>query len=404
MEFLEYLDEEIKHTYNPDDSKSKFKIKDIFNDHWYSFLEDNPDLTIRPVVHEEVEKMMGCGSLSNGYAVYSCKHCNNYFFGKQNFKSLKNYVYKTSSNGFYVHAPKINARDIKSTVKYVIRYSGKSAMAQSRILNYDGEFVTFWYDRHEDNHRVEETIHAYEFIKRLIIHIYDKYFNVVRYYGLYAKKHRHSSKFNHMLKSHVAEFRKKLKNWRCRIELYFLHDPLLCSCGNYMSFIDIFCLKRVACSSPWLYNSSMWGVYMDDVNDLRRKYMDNPPEGYTTVERASKYEKERKSIMYENRELKEKCENMEKDYSVKLKEEIRKVENKYEDEIYQLKKENSFLRRVINTFQKTVDKFIHWVCNKFSLSSEEEFIRDFQIENDIYLDPQKQIEYEEELEYEEMEW
>ena len=114
-----------------------------------------------------------------------------------------------------------------------------------------------------------------------------------------------------------------------------------------------------------------------------------------TVERASKYEKERKSIMCENRELKEKCENMENDYSVKLKEEIQKVENKYEDEIYQLEKENSFLRKVINTFQQTVDKFIHWVCTKFSVSSEEEFIRDFEFENDIYLDPEKQIEYEE---------
>ena len=114
-----------------------------------------------------------------------------------------------------------------------------------------------------------------------------------------------------------------------------------------------------------------------------------------TVERASKYEKERKSIMCENRELKEKCDNMEKDYSVKLKEEIQKVENKYEDEIYQLEKENSFLRKVINTFEKTVDKFIHWVCNKFSVSSEEEFIRDFEFENDIYLDSEKQIEYDE---------
>ncbi len=123
-----------------------------------------------------------------------------------------------------------------------------------------------------------------------------------------------------------------------------------------------------------------------------------------TVERASKYEKERKSIMHENKELKEKCENLENDYSFKLKEEIQNIENKYKDEIYQLEKENSFLRKVINTFQKTVDKFIHWVCNKFSVSSEEEFIRDFEFENAIYLDPEKQIEYEEELEYEEMEW
>ena len=118
-----------------------------------------------------------------------------------------------------------------------------------------------------------------------------------------------------------------------------------------------------------------------------------------TVERASKYKKERKAIMFENRELKEKCENIEKDYSVKLKEEIQKVENKYENEIYHLEKENNFLRKVINTFQKTLNKFIHWVCNKFSVSSEEEFIMDFQIENDIYLDPEKQVEYEEEKDW-----
>ena len=39
-----------------------------------------------------------------------------------------------------------------------------------------------------------------------------------------------------MLKPHVAEFRKQLKNWRCRIELYFKHDPLMCSCGHTFQF------------------------------------------------------------------------------------------------------------------------------------------------------------------------
>ena len=80
MEFFEFLKEKNNHTYNYDTNNSKFKIKDIFNDHWYSFLENNPNLNIRPVVYEEVEKMMGCGSLSNGYAVYTCNHCNNYLY------------------------------------------------------------------------------------------------------------------------------------------------------------------------------------------------------------------------------------------------------------------------------------------------------------------------------------
>ena len=379
MNFLEFENDRFNHTFKPDKDLSKFKIKDIFNDNWFSFLQDNPELNIRPVVYEEVEKMINCGSLSNGYAVFTCEHCDNYLFvpftcksrfcvscgtkstldradtiskkcincphrhitftihqdlwpifqkdrsllnllfdavsstllswfkeqnkkecytpgfistlhtfgrdlkwnphihllitegasgnitvwkkfntfpyamlrsrfqttllyllekhfGKENFKSLKNHIYKTSSNGFYVHAPRIVSRDIKSTVKYVIRYSGKPAMAQSRILDYDGTYVTFWYDRHEDNKRVIEKIHVYEFIKRLIIHIYDKYFNVIRYYGLYAKKHKNESKFIYMLKEHVVKFRKQLKNWRCRIMIYFNRDPLKCSCGKTFRF------------------------------------------------------------------------------------------------------------------------------------------------------------------------
>ena len=56
--------------------------------------------------------------------------------------------------------------------------------------------------------------------------------------------------------------------------------------------------------------------------------------------------KKKKSIMCENRELKAKCENIEKDYSIKLKEEIRKVENKYEDEIYQLEKKIAFYEKL----------------------------------------------------------
>ena len=100
--------------------------------------------------------------------------------------------------------------------------------------------------------------------------------------------------------------------------------------------------------------------------------------------------------MLDNKELHKKCETIKNDYSSKLKEETRKIENKYENEIYNLKKENNFLRKIINTLEKTV--------NKFSVSSEEEFIRDFQKENDIYLDLEKQIEYEKEIEldYEEM--
>mgnify|MGYP004504090917 FL=1 len=46
-------------------------------------------------------------------------------------------------------------------IEYAVRYTGKPAMAESRIIDYDGEYVTFWYQRHEDNKLVNERIHVY---------------------------------------------------------------------------------------------------------------------------------------------------------------------------------------------------------------------------------------------------
>ena len=123
-----------------------------------------------------------------------------------------------------------------------------------------------------------------------------------------------------------------------------------------------------------------------------------------TVDKAVKYEKEFKPILEENIELKEKYETLENTYNLKLQEEKTKIQDKYENRIYNLEKENNFLRKVINTFQKTFEKFIHWICIKFSISEEDKLIMNFELENDTYINPIKQIEYEEELEYEEMEW
>ena len=40
--------------------------------------------------------------------------------------------------------------DPKTVTKYVGRYLGRPVIAISRIDKYDGEFVTFHYNRHED--------------------------------------------------------------------------------------------------------------------------------------------------------------------------------------------------------------------------------------------------------------
>lgn len=157
--------------------------------------------------------------------------------GKQNFKTLKNFIYKKSDNGFYVYAEqkKNKKQSTKDMVEYVVRYSGKPAMAESRIIDYDGTYVTFWYQRHEDNKIVKEKIHVYEFFKRLIIHIPEENFKTVRYYGIYSKKHKFHDKMIMLMKSHTKELRKKLSTWRMMILKDFDTDPLTCpKCGNLM--------------------------------------------------------------------------------------------------------------------------------------------------------------------------
>lgn len=113
------------------------------------------------------------------------------------------------------------------------------------------------------------------------------------------------------------------------------------------------------------------------------------------VDKAEKYEKERQSILAENKEIKENFKTLENDYAIKLKGEIRKVENKYEDEIYNLKKENRFLNKIINTFEKTVNKFIKWIVKKLDIAEEDNLIRDFEKETHTFIDPEKQIRKEE---------
>lgn len=375
---------------------SEFTIKQIFQDNWDNFVLDNTDISIRPVVFEEVNKIINCGNPDFGYALYVCEHCGkflkvpfrcksrfcntcgvkyaqdralamakksirckhrhivftmsdklwSYFqkyrflldglfdaasqavlswfhelnksqnfkpgimctlhtFGRDlkwnphihmlcteggagnievfriikhinfkalryrwqklildylsnhlpsyelpKFKKIKNEIYKEYENGFYVYAKPDNISSIKQTINYVVRYTGRPAMAQSRILNYDGTYVTYYYERHEDGKRVEEKVHVYDFIKRLIKHIPDKNFKVVRYYGIYAKEHKHSKKIFKLLNENVIKIKEMLRKWQYSIELSFGYNPTKCSCGGKLIFFDLKIPKNKVLQEP----------------------------------------------------------------------------------------------------------------------------------------------------------
>lgn len=79
----------------------------------------------------------------------------------------------------------------KQIAKYIGRYLGRPVIAAKRTDKYDGENVTFHYNRHEVEKRIVETIPAVEFTERLVQHIPEKNFKMIRYYGIYAR-HRES--------------------------------------------------------------------------------------------------------------------------------------------------------------------------------------------------------------------
>lgn len=315
------------HVNNNNEIVRKYTIKEIFKDHWESFAEAmaNQGVPIRPVIFENVEKVIGCQDPNNGFALYFCPECfavkhvaftcksrfcntcggkyskdralamsaklldcshrhivftipeelRKYFaldrtllnllfqaaantitfcFNKRNksenyipgmistlhtfgrdlkwnphihmilceeavgdsnlwlkfdhinyealrrswqysilkllsekittpsFKSLVNSLYANHKSGFYVNSPPVKNFS-SGVVNYIVRYVGRPVLAQSRITHYDGKFVTFTYTPHGSKELVTETVSVFDFIKKLIIHIPDRNFKMIRYHG-----------------------------------------------------------------------------------------------------------------------------------------------------------------------------------------------------------------------------
>lgn len=132
-----------------------------------------------------------------------------------------------------------------------------------------------------------------------------------------------------------------------------------------------------------------------------------------TIEEAEKYQNERDKIIADNKELNNTVKILEKEYKKKSdtldlrfnnrKDELEKefeyktydIENQYKSKIRKLEKENKYLNKIINKFWETLDKFIHWICEKFDIAEEDNLIRDFQKETNTFIDPEKQIKNEE---------
>ena len=156
------------------------------------------------------------------------------------FRKVKNEMYTKHSNGFYVRA-KPNSCTPDKTIKYITRYLGRPVIASSRIDHYDGDHVTFHYQRHEDNALITETVPVLDFIQRLIVHIPERHFKMLRYYGIYAKHHKQEKKLRKCLTYEKRKFLRSTLAWQQSILLSFGYDPLRCpKCGASMLVLEVY--------------------------------------------------------------------------------------------------------------------------------------------------------------------
>lgn len=172
------------------------------------------------------------------------------------FKKVKSAVYKNHKNGFYVYA-KPKKCDPRQVIKYIGRYLGRPVIATSRIDKYDGDNVTFHYNRHEDEKLVTETLPVMDFIERLIQHVPEKHFKQIRYYGIYARHYYSDKRLARAIPNERHKLYRSFNQWRTSILSSFGYDPLKCSCcGETMIFTELY-YKHERVSLDELYKRAM---------------------------------------------------------------------------------------------------------------------------------------------------
>lgn len=166
----------------------------------------------------------------------------------------------------------------KSAILYVGRYTGRPAIADSRIIKYDGEKVAIYYERHEDGKRIEEEMDALEFIRKVIIHIPEKQFKMIRYYGIYASHTEERPYLIKMVNEKILELKKQLDSWKYRIMKSFGHDPLTCpKCKGEMVMTDVYHPK---------YGSIYEKLYQKEYTRIN-KQIEEVKETYRTIKNLS---------------------------------------------------------------------------------------------------------------------
>lgn len=210
----------------------KYTIKQIFKENWEWFYSKHKD-HIRESVLKEVEKILACKDKDKlGWSLYECNECGH-----------KHYAPHTCKSGFCNSCGKI------MTDNWIKK------MQKEFLEGGIGKESSVWKDCGYFPHQVLKERFKYhlikdleEFISRLIRHIPEKNFRMIRHYGFYANCVK--NKLTPLLKLQISLLfsaarlvfspNDQLGNWRERIERLTGSDPLVCpNCKMEIKLVEI---------------------------------------------------------------------------------------------------------------------------------------------------------------------
>lgn len=169
---------------------------------------------------------------------------------KRKVQPLLQKAYSENEEGFYIHAPK-QSGNVKAQLGYIGRYIRRPAIAVDRIVSYDGEEVVFRYHDKTDDTDKEEQVTVEEFISRLIRHIPDEQFKMIRHYGVYARRAKKICKekvraWQATVKRTLVKMKQLIRRkWKERIQAQTGKDPMVCpKCECYYEYKGEVCKEE----------------------------------------------------------------------------------------------------------------------------------------------------------------
>jgi hypothetical protein len=118
------------------------------------------------------------------------------FFGKHTelaeLATFQNWIKPLRKLKWFVYAKRPFAGP-EAVLEYLSRYTHRVAIANSRLIKFDNNDVTFKYKDYRANGHYRQkvmTLTADEFIRRFLIHVLPGGFHRIRHYGIFANRQR----------------------------------------------------------------------------------------------------------------------------------------------------------------------------------------------------------------------